>query len=264
MARNHIGKHSHLKTSKLCPSTNIDIYSSDDEDPDQENVKVDYYEIKTSTFGNRSESEDGSEESEEDEESEESEEDDESEEDEESEEDSEEDSEEEEVSSEGEEDVTKKVKIKKKRHVKNNELLGELIANQLDDISANWKLTMADMRRICQYVPTTIFGDECCIWQGYITNLNNPNKGPYVNFYFKSKKVALHRLLYSNFVAALNSTEYLKFNCENKGICCNVNHYDCYKYSKVNKVPTNKITKKNRKNKGNEQNGKNILTLDFD
>jgi hypothetical protein len=78
--------------------------------------------------------------------------------------------------------------------------------------------------------------------------MNNTNKGTYVNFYFKNKKVALHRLLYSNFVAPLDTSEYLKFNCENKGICCNVNHYEKYKYSKNNiapkKNPKQKITKK--------------------
>jgi hypothetical protein len=52
--------------------------------------------------------------------------------------------------------------------------------------------------------------------------------------------VALHRLLYSNFVAPLDSSEYLKFNCENKGICCNVNHYEKYKYSKTHQIADKK------------------------
>lgn len=91
------------------------------------------------------------------------------------------------------------------------------------------------MKRICKYIDTSIFDkNKCCLWNGYITNINNSNKGTYVNFYFRNKKVALHRLLYSNFVAPLNSSEYLKFNCDNKGICCNINHYEKYKYSKNN------------------------------
>jgi len=91
------------------------------------------------------------------------------------------------------------------------------------------------MKRICKYIDTSIFDKKvCCIWNGYITNANNSNKGTYVNFYFRNKKVALHRLLYSNFVAPLDSSEYLKFNCDNKGICCNINHYEKYKYSKNN------------------------------
>jgi hypothetical protein len=101
------------------------------------------------------------------------------------------------------------------------------------------------MKRICKYIDTSIFDQaNCCIWNGYITNMNNSNKGTYVNFYFRNKKVALHRLLYSNFVAPLDSSEYLKFNCDNKGICCNINHYEKYKYSK-----SNGIVKKEQKHK---------------
>jgi hypothetical protein len=45
------------------------------------------------------------------------------------------------------------------------------------------------------------------------------------NFYFNGKKVALHRLLYNNFLGDLDDSEYLKYNCENKGKCCNLNHF---------------------------------------
>lgn len=108
-----------------------------------------------------------------------------------------------------------------------NEIFKELIKRQLPDIPSQWKLNINDMKRICKYIESSIFNKgECCIWRGYITNMNNSNKGTYVNFYFRNKKVALHRLLYSNFVAPLDSSEYLKFNCDNKGICCNINHYE--------------------------------------
>ena len=108
-----------------------------------------------------------------------------------------------------------------------NEIFKELIKRQLPDVPSQWKLNINDMKRICKYIDTSIFDDKkCCMWNGYITNMNNSNKGTYVNFYFHNKKVALHRLLYSNFVAPLDSSEYLKFNCNNKGICCNINHYD--------------------------------------
>lgn len=124
------------------------------------------------------------------------------------------------------------------KSIKNsNEIFKELIKRQLPDIPSQWKLNINDMKRICKYIDTSIFSrKQCCIWNGYITNMNNSNKGTYVNFYFRNKKVALHRLLYSNFVAPLNSSEYLKFNCDNKGICCNINHYEKYKYSKNNSM----------------------------
>lgn len=156
-----------------------------------------------------------------------------------------------------------------KKSVKNsNEIFKELIKKQLSDVPAQWKLNINDMKRICKYIDTSIFDkDTCCIWNGYITNMNNSNKGTYVNFYFRNKKVALHRLLYSNFVAPLDSSEYLKFNCDNKGICCNINHYEKYKYSK-----NNYIAKKEQKNKEKKKENKEItiiddpdkLVLDFD
>ena len=142
------------------------------------------------------------------------------------------------------------VKIKKfKKTTKNsNEIFKELIKKQLPDTPTQWKLNINDMKRICKYIDTSIFDkDNCCIWNGYITNMNNSNKGTYVNFYFRNKKVALHRLLYSNFVAPLDSSEYLKFNCDNKGICCNINHYEKYKYSKNNNVKKESKHKEQKK-----------------
>lgn len=133
-----------------------------------------------------------------------------------------------------------------------NEIFKELIKKQLPDVPSQWKLSINDMKRICKYINTSIFDENnCCIWNGYITNMNNSNKGTYVNFYFRNKKVALHRLLYSNFVAPLDTSEYLKFNCENKGICCNVNHYEKYKYSKnivppKREIKTKEIKKENK------------------
>ena len=75
--------------------------------------------------------------------------------------------------------------------------------------------------------------------------MNNMHKGTYINFYFKNKKVALHRLLYSNYVSPLTIHEYLKFSCENKGVCCNVTHYKKYKYSDSTQV--NREKKNNKK-----------------
>lgn len=149
-----------------------------------------------------------------------------------------------------------------------NMIFKELITRQLPNVPPQWKLNINDIKRICKYINCSIFDEnECCIWNGYITNVNNTNKGTYVNFYFKNKKVALHRLLYSNFVAPLDSSEYLKFNCDNKGICCNVNHYEKYKYSKTtgfikgkkkeDKVPVQKIIKIGTDNSDD-------LILDFD
>ncbi|AEQ32595.1 hypothetical protein [Acanthamoeba polyphaga mimivirus] len=164
-------------------------------------------------------------------------------------------------------DNTETTKISKN----SNEIFKELIKRQLPDVPSQWRLNINDIKRICKYIDTSIFDkNNCCLWNGYITNINNSNKGTYVNFYFRNKKVALHRLLYSNFVAPLNSSEYLKFNCDNKGICCNINHYEKYKYSKNN----NGVTKKECKNKESKKEIKEVtisgahdsneLIVDFD
>ena len=65
--------------------------------------------------------------------------------------------------------------------------------------------------------------NECILWKGYITH----NKIDYINFYFKGKKCALHRILYINFKGKLNDNDYLEYICtdkSNKGKCCNINH----------------------------------------
>lgn len=157
--------------------------------------------------------------------------------------------------------VKKNKPIQKKKPIKNNnEIFKELIKKQLADVPLKWKLNINDMKRICKYINKSIFDKKkCCLWNGYITNINNSNKGTYVNFYFRNKKVALHRLLYSNFVAPLDSSEYLKFNCDNKGICCNINHYEKYKYSK-----NNNVVKKESKHKEPKKEIKEITIVGSD
>lgn len=92
------------------------------------------------------------------------------------------------------------------------------------------------MKRISTYLIKSIFSNDCSIWTGYITQFKNESY--YINFYFNGKKVALHRLLYNNFLGDLDDSEYLKYNCENKGKCCNLNHF-----KRV--LPENSIQEKN-------------------
>jgi len=119
----------------------------------------------------------------------------------------------------------------KKPFVEKSALLQELLNKQLKNIPSSKKLQFSDIKRICKYISTSIFDeDNCCNWDGYITNINNKSKGTYVNFFFSGRKVALHRLLYTNFIEELKENEYLKFSCENKGKCCNIHHLKKFKY----------------------------------
>ncbi len=121
------------------------------------------------------------------------------------------------------------INLEKKKYLR------ELISNQLKNIQPNRRLLYKDLCRISKYIDSSIFDeDECCLWNGYITNSKNARKVTYINFFFRNKKVALHRLLYENFVGILSDDYYLKFSCdddENKGKCCNINHMIKYKYN---------------------------------
>lgn len=126
-----------------------------------------------------------------------------------------------------------KDQIKHSKSLECNEILKELIDKQRKNIPADKKLQYADINRICKYIKQSIFDEgSCCLWVGYVTNVNKSDKGTYVNFYFKKKKAALHRLLYINFVSELTENEYLKFTCENKGTCCNITHLAKFTYNK--------------------------------
>lgn len=156
---------------------------------------------------------------------------------------------------------------------KSDEIFKELIQKQLRKIQPSKKLQYNDIKRISKYINNSIFDEtNCCIWNGYVTNATKKNKGMYINFYFNSKKVALHRLLYVNFIDTLGEDEYLKFNCENKGKCCNIYHMKKFKYnqsqekeedkhSKVAKIPK---TIKILRNESNEEKIINNLFIDFD
>lgn len=117
----------------------------------------------------------------------------------------------------------------------NNNIFNEMLTKQRKNIDPNKKLLYSDIKRIAKYLTNSIFDENnCTIWNGYITNSKHIDKGVYINFYFRKKKVALHRILYINYVDNLGTDEYLKYNCENGGRCCNVNHFAKHKYKKNN------------------------------
>ena len=135
----------------------------------------------------------------------------------------------------------------KKPFVEKSDLLQELLNKQLNNVPSSKKLQFSDMKRICKYINSSIFDeDNCCIWGGYVTNINNRSKETYINFFFSKKKVALHRLLYNNFIGELNDNEYLKFSCEHKGQCCNIFHLKKFKYQEKEEDEKKKKKKKKK------------------
>lgn len=106
-----------------------------------------------------------------------------------------------------------------------NDILIDMIQKQRKNLLYSYKLEFEDIKRIINNIDKSPFGSECCKWNGYITN-GNKEKARYINFYFKHRKIALHRLLYINYIDDINDKQYLKFTCNNKGTCCNINHIE--------------------------------------
>jgi len=128
-------------------------------------------------------------------------------------------------------------------------LFHELIKKQRLTCKNNRKVSLYDIKRISKNINSSIFdASNCCLWKGYITNKNNINKSKYINFYFRHSKVALHRLLYENYVGNLENNQYIKYSCTNKGFCCNVNHMYILNVNKK-EVHTSVESKKNIKKK---------------
>ena len=123
----------------------------------------------------------------------------------------------------------------------NNTIFQELILKQRKDCNIDRKLTFMDLKRVSKNLTVSIFDvSQCSIWNGYITNKKN-SKTCYINFYFRQQKVALHRLLYENYVDNLETNQYVKFTCLCKGRCCNVNHMKTITKEKKNDKKKNKL-----------------------
>jgi hypothetical protein len=106
-------------------------------------------------------------------------------------------------------------------------LMNELIDKQLKNINQTKKFGYNDITRIVKNIDKSIFGNECSLWGGYVANIDR-NKSPYINFYFRERKLALHRLLYYNYIGPISENEYIKFSCDNKGKCCTLKHFIKY------------------------------------
>jgi hypothetical protein len=153
-----------------------------------------------------------------------------------------------------------------------SDILNELINKQRKDVYYAKKLTYRDLNRIVKYVDKSLFGKECCIWKGYISCLGKDLNNFYINFFFKDKKVGLHRLLYSNYVGNIENNEYVRFSCENIGKCCNINHFikystnendnkDDYEHIQENNLDENEENN-NLNDKNDKKNKQDNFTID--
>ena len=117
-------------------------------------------------------------------------------------------------------------------------------------IDKSIRLEHNDIKRIINNINSDPFDEkECCLWNGYITKSSNSN---YINFFFKGRKLALHRVLFLNYKDDLDDKSYLKYICNNKGICCNINHIvKCNNRNELDNDDKNIIKKDDNKEKNN-------------
>lgn len=102
-------------------------------------------------------------------------------------------------------------------------LMTELCVKQRKHNNKKYLLKNKDLQRFINNINDSIFNNDnkCVIWNG--KTIKN-KKVEYVNFYLNKKKFALHRILYINFIDDINDNQYIKFNCNNSGKCCNLKH----------------------------------------
>jgi len=88
------------------------------------------------------------------------------------------------------------------------------------DIGLYGRLTFIDLKRIDLLISGDITNStKCCLYTG-------KPKGTYCTISFRGKKVSLLRILYHNLIEDINPHTRINHTCENKGICCNLSHFN--------------------------------------
>lgn len=126
--------------------------------------------------------------------------------------------------------MTKLINIEKAKFEMDHKdhIYEELCELQCQDCEDRFKFQKKHLKRLTKYIDSSIVGDECCMWTGYICNTKK-NRIPHINFNINNKKYNLHRLIGYNFLG-MKSNQYIKYTCENKGRCLNINHYQLFDY----------------------------------
>jgi hypothetical protein len=117
----------------------------------------------------------------------------------------------------------------------------DYINNIINNVPEQYKIDNHEVNRLTSHIEGDIFNsDECVLWNGYVTQ--SKSNSVHVNYIIRGKKTSLSRLLYMNYVGKLEPNNYIKYNCSNPGICCNLKHM--YRVGNDNKKNTNVINSK--------------------
>lgn len=137
---------------------------------------------------------------------------------------------------------------------KENNIFIELLNKQRKDIQNN-KLEYNDLKRISNKLDKSIFEkDTCSLWNGTYIEIN---ENIYINFYYNGKKKSIQRLLYENYIGDDLNSQYINYLCPNKGLCCNINHFNIKKKKQTKEKKTNK--KKNKEEDNDNENQQKLI-----
>ena len=141
---------------------------------------------------------------------------------------------------------------------KENDIFIELLNKQKKDIKNN-KLEYNDLKRISNKLDKSIFEkNNCSLWNGSYIEIN---ENIYINFYYNGKKKSIQRLLYENYIGDDLNSQYINYLCPNKGLCCNINHFNIKKKKQPKEKKTTK--KKNEKEDNNYDKNQKKLILNI-
>ena len=126
----------------------------------------------------------------------------------------------------------------------------------IPDIGLYGRLSFDDLKRIDRTISGDITNsDNCCLYTGTIV------RDKYSTFSYKGKKTSLIRLLYHNLVEDVDPTMKIEWSCENKGICCNLSHFDMVSKETPEKE---EISNCHTENNEKEEKEENIFIFDDD
>lgn len=81
------------------------------------------------------------------------------------------------------------------------------------------KLDQKQLLKLSKRLPSDIFNNKkCCFYKGY-------ERRKHISMCHKGRSVTLHRMFYHNFVKHVGSRCKVVYKCKNKGICCNIKHF---------------------------------------
>lgn len=105
---------------------------------------------------------------------------------------------------------------------------------EVPDIGLYGKLDFEDLKRIDRCISgDPLKSNKCCLY------LRKLVKNSYSTFSFRGKKTSILRILYHNYIDDIKPNSRIKYSCENKGLCCNLNHFKVIEVEETPEIEEN-------------------------